>query len=160
MNVIEPMFKEEQSYLDYINEHRKNVAEVWKRVGELLVGEFGLDDYIWFSIDALIVEHDNSKYDLEEFHGYRQYFYPINSGGKDKLMFNVSWNHHYHKNKHHWEYWVMEDGFVITMPFQYVFEMLCDWSAMSLKFGGVPSEYYEKNSSKMKLAIGASQLVG
>jgi len=35
------------------------------------------------------------------------------------------------------------------MPTLFIIEMLCDWSAMSLKFNDLPSKYYEKNKHKI-----------
>ena len=35
------------------------------------------------------------------------------------------------------------------MPFPYLFEMLADWSAMSIKFGDMPREFAEKNQDAM-----------
>ena len=38
--------------------------------------------------------------------------------------------HHYHKNKHHWEFWIDDDEnakpIPIKMPYKYVIESFCD----------------------------------
>jgi hypothetical protein len=45
------------------------------------------------------------------------------------------WNHHYHNNPHHWQYWVvyLDNGEqkVLPIPERYRKEMLADWLAVS-----------------------------
>lgn len=144
-----------KSYADYqfyIEEHKKNIESVWDDIQQHLKEEYWLDDYIWHNIDDLISCHDNSKYSDREFERYRQYFYPIDNTEKDKKLFLRGWLHHQKANKHHWEYWVLikdKGRMIFNMPFIYAFEMMCDWAAMSYKFKDLPSDYYNKNKTKM-----------
>ncbi|WP_445490962.1 DUF5662 family protein [Niallia sp. 03133] len=45
--------------------------------------------------------------------------------------------HHQHKNKHHWEYWVIDpnNNQALPMPRKYIMEMICDWRSFSRKWG-------------------------
>lgn len=105
--------------------------------------------------------HDLSKFLPSEFIPYARYFYgnyPPNVLLKDigykniktkesiKEDFNKAWEHHYKHNKHHWNYWIGEE-----MPEKYIKQMICDWKAMSRKFGDTAQEFYMKNHDKIKL---------
>lgn len=76
--------------------------------------------------------HDLSKYSPTELSICKYY-----TGKKsphqtcrEVLGYSPSWNHHYHVNKHHFQYWWDEDekGAIIPvkMPFNYVLESVCD----------------------------------
>ena len=149
------MTKDEE-YTNYITEHINNVQQVWADIEPLLEGEYWLDDMLYFTIQPLIERHDESKYTPLEFNGYRQFFYPKDGETKNKMEFQKSWCRHQNSNPHHWEYWTMLndklEAFAIEMPFVYIIEMLCDWTAMSYKFGDTPSDFYNKNYQKMLLS--------
>lgn len=124
------------SYLKYVLEHKKNVfIECWKE---------GL------YLHAFI--HDLSKFSPIEFTTYANNFY-----GNEKEMkysnFEYGWLHHQHKNKHHWDYWVNSDGQALDIPITYIKQMICDWKAMSRKFGDTAQIYYKNNRHKMNLSI-------
>lgn len=157
-------------YNDYLSSHIANV----KKAYQWLVDNHLLDDI--FTSDAIadakkyVDAHDASKYDPEEYNGYRQYFDPTDKeistdapayerpGGPphgDREIFKYSWLHHSHKNPHHWEHHLLmnedEPGKVVAllMPEPYVIEMLSDWLSFSIAKGD-PTEiidwYNEKKS--------------
>lgn len=76
--------------------------------------------------------HDLSKYSLTEmlickyYSGTRS----PHQNAREILGYSPSWIHHYHTNKHHFQYWWDEDeeGKIIPMkmPFKYVIESFCD----------------------------------
>ena len=77
--------------------------------------------------------HDLSKYSITEL---KICMYYTGHGSpheeaRRRLGYSPSWLHHYHKNKHHWEYWLdfSEDGkpFGIKMPYKDVIETLADF---------------------------------
>lgn len=151
MNLIES----EKKYKEYIDEHIENVKLVWEDLQFHLKDEFWMDEDDNVSIHFLIETHDQSKYSADEFYGYRQYFYPRDGAKKVESAFNQAWNYHQNHNPHHWEYWLMyEDDKLIAleMPFHYIIEMLCDWTAMSYKFNDDPYEFYLKKKDSMLLA--------
>lgn len=140
-------------YFKYVVEHKKNVfIECWNE---------GLYLHAF--------THDLSKFLPREFVPYAEYFYG-NDGVKIekeyqdkenytngmsclsrnylkcKSNFDDAWEHHYKHNKHHWNYWGGRD-----MPEKYIKQMICDWKAMSRKFGDTAQEFYYKNHDKIKL---------
>ena len=65
-----------------------------------------------------LVNHDQSKYDEEEYEAYDDYFYGKEGKDEDDIAvidnaFDYAWLHHIHHNPHHWQYWVLvndDDG--------------------------------------------------
>ena len=97
------------------------------------------------TIYAQVSNHDSSKYSLEEYDAYDNYFY--NGGHSNKSgqeRFNYAWLHHIHNNPHHWQYWVLleDDGSgkpkPMDIPDNYILEMICDWWSFSW------AKHYEK----------------
>ena len=136
-----------KEYFRYIMEHKKNVFKVcWSK--KMYIHAF---------------THDLSKFRPREFFPYAEWFYGkhgVNANQSDlnknlhlntmhlkcKIEFDMAWERHYNKNKHHWNYW---DG--RYMPIKYVKQMVCDWTAMSMKFGDTPQEFYMNNYDKIVL---------
>ena len=142
--------KPEEEYKKYIIEHVNNVIKIYKQIKN----NINLSDYDKSKLLSNIWSHDKSKYSEYEFYGYKQYFYPNDKEVKNQDIFDLAWNHHQKTNKHHWEYWVLISGKEMKpLPIDYIYiiEMLCDWSAMSLKFNDKPSEFYNKNKNKILL---------
>jgi hypothetical protein len=153
--MIEPRNEKEREYLAYIDEHISTVKNVWLALQERLNGLFWLEDWYYFIINDRIKCHDQSKYDGCEFDGYRQFFYPEKHNEKNAIVFNHAWNHHQKSNDHHWEYWLLigTSGKIeaLKMDLPSIIEMLCDWTAMSVKFKNMPSIWFNANKEKMVL---------
>ena len=142
LNENDDIKKKEKEYLDYINTHKANVEKAWD-----IIKEFD-NPYIQnnlYDLDRNIKDHDNSKYDDEEFEYYRKKYFPINDDEANEVMDKIQdifWLH-YSKNPHHWEYWLDEnkeldytkhneeniDNAIMTA---YI-EMFCDWASFGLK---------------------------
>jgi len=128
-------------YLKYVMEHKKNVfIECWK-------------EKLYFHAFT----HDLSKFSIKEFFPYAKWFYgkygvkcKENNIYKEKCKnnFEKAWQHHKDKNKHHWNYWYERD---LEMPVKHLRQMICDWKAMTRKFGGTAQSYYLKNYKNIKL---------
>lgn len=142
-------------YLSYVMEHKKNVFKAcWNR--RLYIHSF---------------THDLSKFSRKEFTQYANWFHGkygmkmkdmheihkddikwMNAFGKQHLCaknnFDSAWQHHKDNNKHHWNYWSERD---MVMPTKYVKQMICDWEAMSIKFGDTPQAFYLNNYKKIEL---------
>lgn len=148
-----------EEYLDYINEHISNVEMVWKKYKHTIT----LDINTISRLDYLIGNHDDSKFGELEFEAYRNNFFPEHNEEKSKKHFQEAWNHHQKFNHHHWQYWIMwkpEGSVVLEMDYYYILEMLCDWTAMSLKFNQKSvSEWYKKEKANMLLGIRTRQLI-
>ena len=118
-------------YLKYLLNHKKNVfIECWNE---------GLYLHAF--------THDLSKFLPCEFIPYARYFYIDKEKYEDD--FEKAWIHHYRYNKHHWNYWgycwvnTRDFNFRIKMDNpaemkdKYIRQMICDWKAMSRKFGNI-----------------------
>lgn len=89
------------------------------------------------------ITHDLSKFRIDEFIPYAEYFY----GNGSKQAFDRAWEKHKARNSHHPEHWeLVFDGYTNAkeMPEKDRLEMLCDWNAMSKTQGGTTLEYYEE----------------
>lgn len=125
----------------YIQEHKANVASAFrwieKNLPDILKPELGgVYEY------NICYEHDESKYSIEEYKAYDDYFY----GDKSHEVvekFNRAWLHHIHANPHHWQHWILfeddptsgEKYKALDMPDPYILEMICDWWSFSFRAG-------------------------
>lgn len=133
------------NYFKYIVEHKWNVGIECLKSG------------LFFHAFT----HDLSKFLPSEFFPYARFFHEKNKGKKykqsdeSKENFQIGWNYHQKRNKHHWNYWVnvsRKDKVVpVEMPMKYVKQMIADWRGMSRKFGDTPSNYFAKNKHNMIL---------
>lgn len=103
-------------HLKTVHKHRKYVRKACFKMG-----------LIWQGLT-----HDLSKYSLTELSICKYY-----SGkgsphqvAREVLGYSPSWIHHYHINKHHFQFWwdEDEDGKIIPMkmPYKYLIESFCD----------------------------------
>lgn len=154
MNVLEAR----EEYREYIDTHVANVYRAWEeniQYFKPLTSEMG-EAAIRVAYRN-ILDHDKSKYSVEEFEPYRKNFYPISEGEKklNKGDFDMAWKHHYTNNLHHWQSWVDEaTGFAKPMDDIYIIEMLCDWIAMGHYNGNPPKQYYQENKDTINIHPG------
>ena len=89
------------AYDTYLNEHIANVqkAETW------MYDNLDLGQPEWSGRYSM--NHDDSKYSVEEYDPYDQYFYGQNKTWKVCQDFDRAWLHHIHHNPHHWQHWVL-----------------------------------------------------
>ncbi len=146
----EPTCPEDEAYLAYVDEHRKNVYIAFVKFGKTICLALSLVYGEYDTLKRSVNKHDASKYSTEEFLGYRQWFYPQKDAEKDKDTFQKAWTHHYTTNPHHWEYFVKND-IPREMPKIYIAEMLLDWIAMSMKFKNNPVNWYKTNKDQINL---------
>ena len=106
----------------------------------------------------LISYHDDSKYDVDEYYAYCEYFYGNNRNSPEvQEEFDYAWLHHQHNNPHHWQHWLLreDDGSTkaLEMPYDYILEMICDWWSFSWRTGNLYEifTWYETNSHKIVL---------
>lgn len=106
------------------------------------------------------IMHDMSKFIPSEFIPYAKTFYKPD-GSKQYVetdAFNMAWNHHQKRNKHHHQYWVLREDsgkvYALEMPDIYIQEMIADWIgagwAIHGKWSGV-FKWYKENKDKMIL---------
>jgi hypothetical protein len=104
--------------------------------------------------------HDNTKFDVEEYDAYDQYFYGGKKTAEVKENFNLAWLHHIHNNPHHWQHWILindnpgEGMVILDMPHNYIIEMVCDWWAFSWNKGNLYEifNWYDQHKAYMKLS--------
>ena len=151
-------------YDNYINQHVQNVLNA----AEWLRRNVDLD--IPPMIDGHrtgLFNHDQSKWEKEEYDAYDAYFYGGRKTKEVKETFNYAWLHHIHNNPHHWQYWVLinddpEDGTVaLDIPYRYVIEMICDWWSFSWSDGNLYEifDWYNKHKDRMILSKNTRELV-
>ncbi|WLR56685.1 DUF5662 family protein [Mesobacillus subterraneus] len=108
--------------LVYILDHKLNVfVECWKE-GLYIQG----------------ITHDLSKFSPKEFFPYAKKFFSNEElSPLEEMKWKYAWLNHQHKNKHHWEYWVVDPNkkLALPMPRKYLVEMVCDWRSFSRKWG-------------------------
>lgn len=150
-----------QEYLDYIKEHINNVKLVYEelfgsgRVIKLPEGISSVDfKNAVHAAGNEIAFHDSSKFSEDEFDAYRRHFHRTDeeiliddtnpaSAQEAESNFQKAWEHHYMNNNHHPQWWCYHDASgartpervdPIPMSLDAIIHMICDWSAMSLKF--------------------------
>lgn len=126
------------NYLKYILHHK------W-----LVFIECCKEGLIWRGL-----AHDFSKLLPFEFFAYANKFYgekPLSV--ETGRWWQYAWLHHQHGNKHHWNYWVVDqiNKKALPMPRKYVLEMLCDWRAMANKFNCAPKDNYLRRKNMIIL---------
>jgi hypothetical protein len=125
------VFKKENEYKDYINEHVGNVKRAYDELfvkKEFPILTSSITDDILVSITpeemreaieevAIDIEnHDKSKWGNIEFYAYRRKFHPTDKEKEEmknnesyantvKKDFEKAWQHHYTHNNHHPQYW-------------------------------------------------------
>lgn len=143
-----------EQYDRYIEDHKQNVAKAYNWLKERLPDVIGhVTEY------GPCIEHDQSKYDVEEYDAYDAYFYGRNRSYAVVNNFRRAWLDHIHRNPHHWQHWVLindepEEGTIaLEMDYAYVVEMICDWWAFSHKSGNLYEifDWYDKHKDRMIL---------
>jgi len=117
-------------------------------------------------IPCLGLVHDWSKVLPDEWVPYARFFYgsqpernPIGYFYESGIApaFDLAWLKHIHRNKHHWQWWVLREdsGEVKTLPMpeRYQKEMLADWrgAGKAQGYGNNTSAWYQANKDKMRL---------
>ena len=149
--------KEYWEYFKYVMVHKKNVfIECWKEGLYLHAFTHDLSKFLPTEFKAYAInfyaEKDCKRCD-RYFHCDLYKIITLGSGEYAKECadynyedFNEAWKHHYRHNKHHWNYWIGKE-----IPEKYIKQMICDWKAMSRKFGGTVQEFYMKNHDTIEI---------
>lgn len=145
-------------YIDYIVNHRANLWRIWYEVWPSLTKSFHLKEGDLVKVPDLIIKHDNSKFSVEEFEPYRNYFYPAHgqkvTGVEDAM--NMAYRVHIWRNPHHWQHWFLaeDDGNDVSyrMPVENIVELLCDWGAMKFVYADTTiEEWYNQRKETIRL---------
>lgn len=125
-------------------------------------------------ISWLGIIHDWSKFLPSELIPYARHFY---GGGRDEQArkekvegydkskdrqdddFNKAWLYHTHRNKHHWQYWLLvqdeDENMVLEMPDKYRKELLADWHGAGKSITGKNNtkEWYSRHKDKYRFHL-------
>ena len=126
-------------------------------------------------LSTIVPHHDSSKFGDIEFDPYRRHFHPTDmekSAGESKEdteAFDNAWHHHYTSNSHHPQFWCYTDIKLVgaygvpkkwklsptkhdpvDMDIISICHMICDWEAMSMKFGGTTVDWWNNKADKEK----------
>ena len=109
--------------------------------------------------------HDMSKFSPTEFFESIKYYTGVRSPisiCRKENGYSLAWIHHYHKNKHHLEYWYNEeDNDFVIMPYKYAVECVCDKIAATKCYKGKsfkPSDVLEHWEKKGCLATNNAKI--
>ena len=157
------------AYDDYLKDHISFVKQAGERM--LSYGIVPFDDYETRRKFALSLgSHDDSKYSIDEYDAYDDYFYGKDGLDEDDISvidqcFDYAWLHHIHENDHHWQHWILyeDEGKVkaLEMPPECAYHMIADWWSFSLK-NEKPDEifgWYDEHKEKMQLHPKTRKLV-
>lgn len=138
-------FKRFFGHLHTISRHRRMVRRLCFKCGLYWQG----------------LTHDLSKYSPIEFWNGVKYYTGTASphiGERKAHGYSEAWIHHHNHNKHHAEYWhdIGKSGkdTPITMPSEYLLEMICDRVAAAMIYLGdnysdaSPFEYYKSHKDE------------
>jgi hypothetical protein len=142
-------------YIKYYQRHTYYVVLAWKDIQNILIENGIINEDEFNRINHLILCHDNSKIDEEEFEAYGTKFYPLKSDvpivQEDiDTAFKAAWAHHKANNIHHHQTLKDYQGSDWKC---FLIEMLCDWIAMGWETGTLASDYYQMHKEKIDLPI-------
>ncbi|MEO1289641.1 MAG: DUF5662 family protein [Chloroflexota bacterium] len=104
--------------------------------------------------------HDWDKFLSDEWTAYAQAFYGRDGTKRyiEHTAFIEAWNAHQKRNKHHWQYWIMDWGNdkgveILEMPDLYRREMLADWRGAGRAITGDDNtlDWYTNNREYIKI---------
>lgn len=122
------IIKKTKEYLNYIDEHIRNVKSAYNNLFRSFKEEDANEIGIPYNnmqsakrmCNIILDSHDESKYEDEEFYGYRNKYYMTDKEQKkydnDRAYskevdenYEKAWEHHYKNNQHHPDYWLWVD---------------------------------------------------
>ena len=147
--------KQRKAYRNDINEHKRCILRAFYEMLQCKGLEWIMQDPdIFKPLWNRALEHDDSKFDEEEFEPYRKHYFPINKQEylDSQEEFETAWEHHKKNNDHHWQArinWKDEDFNIETELA--CLENIMDWLAVGYKFHNRPYEYYEAHKDEITL---------
>ena len=153
-NIIKKI--KEKEYIKYIENHKFLIKQAFDEM--VMCPDMQWLTWEFYHVDLYdrIKNHDNSKYEIEEFDAYRKNYYPVNEEEKElnKEDFEKAWRHHYESNRHHWQcrqFDNCKDNKLSKEQILDCLENICDWMAVGYDKGDRPYQFYETIKDKIKL---------
>lgn len=138
-----------KEYIDYLEEHKDLVKNVWETWKKSLHNPFSGDICMDKIEDSLIEVHDFSRLSQDEFPIGEKLF----KGEKVPEDEVAKWKmRHWNRNPHHQEFWFDVNGILevdLSMRVLYMVEDICDQIAMALQ-----AEEYSLEKLKKKEFVG------
>lgn len=147
-------------YDEYLREHKNAVLMAYEWLRNNLSGI--TSEEVWDKVDHQVrFAHDSSKNDEDEYDAYDKYFYGNNKSYEVLQNFDYAWLSHIHKNKHHWQHWVLyhddpnKPYTLLPIPDNYIIEMICDWWSFSWRSGNLYEifQWYEDHKIQMQMNV-------
>lgn len=135
-------------YLEHVIDHKSMVYIAWLYIGDTLckLGFINEDDM--GNINELIIEHDDSKLQSDEFSPYAKRFNGPKPKDLDvKANFKDAVKLHKGRNLHHYEALKSYEG---ENWKHYAVELICDYIAMGWEFHNYICEYFELVKEELK----------
>jgi hypothetical protein len=151
-----------KAYFEYYVKHTSNVVLAWSIIRDFLIEERVINENELEKINNLVVWHDNSKINLDEFSAYALRFYPCVGKLDEKNQkliknnFKKACKIHKKSNLHHHETLKNYQGKDLIC---YVIEMICDWIAMGWETDFTALQYYEMKKEELELPKATRQTV-
>ena len=137
-----------KSYLRHILEHKKMVYIAWLYIADTLCELDFINENDMSNIYNLIINHDNSKLQKDEFFAYaRRFNGPRQKNSIVKNNFKISSQLHKERNLHHYETLRLYKG---NNWKHYAIELICDYIAMGWEYNSYICEYFEKINDELK----------
>ena len=153
-NIIKKI--KEKEYIKYIENHKFLIEQAFDEM--VMCPDMQWLTWEFYHVDLYdrIKNHDNSKYEIEEFDAYRKNYYPVNKEEKElnKEDFEKAWKHHYESNRHHWQcrqFDNCKDNKLSKEQILDCLENIWDWMAVGYDKGNRPYQFYETIKDKIKL---------
>lgn len=140
-----------KSYLKHVLEHKKMVYIAWLYIGDTLCELGFIDKNDMTAIYDLIINHDNSKFQRDEFFAYaRRYNGSRQNNPTVKNDFKISSQLHKERNLHHYEALRLYKD---NNWKHYAVELICDYIAMGWEFNDYICDYFKKVNDKLKSSL-------
>ncbi len=137
-----------KNYLEHVLEHKKMVYIAWIYIVDILYERGFINENDIDEINELVLIHDNSKFQLDEFIPYAKRFNsPRKNNQQVKANFKNAVKLHKERNLHHFESLKQYKG---KNWKHYAIELICDYIAMGWEFDSYVNDYFEKVKDELK----------
>ncbi len=136
------------TYLKHVFEHKKMVYIAWIYIADTLCSLGFINESDIDEITTLIMNHDDSKLERDEFVPYAKKFNgPRPNNPNIKFHFKRAVKIHKERNLHHYE---NLSSYKNKDWKHYSVELICDYIAMGWEFGDYIYEYFQRAKDKLK----------
>lgn len=139
-----------REYLDYLENHIENICRAFQEITDACEDmPFVSDAFTWEALRQQVINHDISKFSMEEFTQYRESFFPVNESPSVPLD-PKAWEHHTAHNHHHHQ----------TAQSQIdIVHMIIDWTAMGYYYQDTAQEFYNLHKDEMNISLSNTEFI-